>query len=142
MGADATLRFDKLNIRAEYLGRRTEFSTNDRTVFKYAVADARGDFSMKHGAYIEVEEGLTNELDLIGRLDGMYRVGNVESTSELDRRRASHQALDRAVGVQRSRRALGQEAGALDAHRARRLVLSARHAPRYWRRGGSRSSAR
>ena len=86
VGGDATLRFDKTNIRAEYLGRRTEFSTADRSVFKYVVADERGDFSMKHGAYFEVEQGLTPELDLIGRVDGMFRVGNVEAASELSRR--------------------------------------------------------
>ncbi len=86
VGGDATLRFDKLNVRAEYLGRRTELSTSDRTLFKYVVADSNGDFSMKHGAYLEVEEGLTPQLDLIGRLDGMFRVGNVEAASELSRR--------------------------------------------------------
>jgi len=86
VGGDATLRFDKTNIRAEYLGRRTEFSTVDKGVFKYVVADERGDFSMKHGAYFEVEQGLTPELDLIGRVDGMFRVGNVEAASELSRR--------------------------------------------------------
>ena len=86
VGGDATLRLDKFNVRAEYLGRRTQFSTADPTVFKYVVADANGDFSMKHGAFLEVEEGLTPELDLVGRVDGMFRVGNVESTSELDRR--------------------------------------------------------
>lgn len=86
VGGDATLRLDKTNIRAEYLGRRTELSTADRTVLKYVVADERGDFSMKHGAYFEVEQGLTPELDLIGRVDGMLRVGNVEAASELDRR--------------------------------------------------------
>jgi hypothetical protein len=86
VGGDATLRIDKTNIRAEYLGRRTEFSTADRTLFKYVVADERGDFTMKHGAYLEVEHGLTPELDLIGRVDGMFRVGNVEAASELSRR--------------------------------------------------------
>jgi hypothetical protein len=86
VGGDATLRFDKTNIRAEYLGRRTELSTLDRAVFKYVVADERGDFSMKHGGYFEVEQGLTPELDLIGRVDGMYRVGNVEAASELSRK--------------------------------------------------------
>jgi hypothetical protein len=86
IGGDATLRVDKTNIRAEYLGRRTEFSTADKALFKYVVADERGDFSMKHGAYLEVEQGLTSDLDLIGRVDGMYRVGNVEAASELSRR--------------------------------------------------------
>ena len=86
VGGDATLRFDKLNIRAEYLGRRTEFATNQPNIFKYAVATSNGDFSVKHGAYFEVEEGLTPELDLVGRIDGLFRVGNVEAASELDRR--------------------------------------------------------
>jgi hypothetical protein len=86
VGGDATLRLDKTNIRAEYLGRRTEFSTADRTVFKYVVADERGDFSMKHGAYFEVEQPLSPDLDLIGLVDGMYRVGNVEANSELSRK--------------------------------------------------------
>jgi hypothetical protein len=86
VGGDATLRLDKTSVRAEYLGRRTELSTADRTVFKYVVADARGDFSMKHGADHEVEQAMTPELDLLGRVDGMLRVGNVESTSELSRR--------------------------------------------------------
>jgi hypothetical protein len=35
-----------------------------------------------------VEQSLTPELDLVGRVDGMFRVGNVESASELSRRSA------------------------------------------------------
>ncbi len=85
-GGDATLRLDKTNIRAEYLARRTTFSVADKSVFKYVVADKQGDFFMKHGGYVEVEQALTPELDLVGRLDGMYRVGNVEAQSELKRR--------------------------------------------------------
>lgn len=86
IGGDATLRFDKTTVRAEYLGRRTEFSTEDKGVFKYVVADNHGDFSMKHGAYLEAEQALTPDLDLLGRVDGMFRVGNVEAASELSRR--------------------------------------------------------
>jgi hypothetical protein len=86
LGTDLTLRLDKTNIRMEYLGRRTTFSTADRNVFKYVVADRQGDFFMKHGAYAEIEHALTPELDLIGRVDGMFRVGNVEAASELSRR--------------------------------------------------------
>src|SRR4051794_18345824 len=86
LGGDATLRLDKTNIRLEYLSRRTEFSTIDKTLFKYVVADARGDFSMKHGAYFEVEQAITPELDLMGRVDGLYRIGNVEANSELQRK--------------------------------------------------------
>lgn len=86
IGGDATLRFDKTNIRAEYLGRRTEMSTVDKTIYKYVVPGENGDFSMKHGAYFEVEQALTPELDLLGRVDGLFRVGNVEAASELSRR--------------------------------------------------------
>jgi hypothetical protein len=86
VGGDLTLRLDTTNIRMEYLGRRQEFSTDDKTVFKYVVADTRGDFFMKHGAYAELEQGITPELDLIGRVDGLYRVGNVEAASQLSRR--------------------------------------------------------
>jgi hypothetical protein len=85
-GGDLTLRLDKTNIRMEYLGRRQQFSTDDKTVFKYVVADTRGDFFMKHGVYAELEQGVTPELDLIGRVDGLYRVGNVEAASQLSRR--------------------------------------------------------
>lgn len=85
-GGDATLRLDKTVIRAEYLARRTTFDTTDRSQFKYLVPDERGDFFMKHGAYLEAEQALTPELDLIGRVDGMFRVGNVEAASELARR--------------------------------------------------------
>jgi len=82
-GGDATLRLDKTVIRAEYLARRTTFDTTDPTQFKYRVAADRGDFFLKHGAYLEVEQALTPELDLIGRVDGMVRIGNVEAASEL-----------------------------------------------------------
>ncbi|MCW5837576.1 MAG: hypothetical protein KIS78_34605 [Labilithrix sp.] len=85
-GADLSLRLGDTNLRAEYLARRTTFDTSDPGVFKYAVADARGDFFMKHGAYAEIEQALTPELDLIGRVDGMLRAGNVEAASELTRR--------------------------------------------------------
>jgi hypothetical protein len=105
LGADATLRLDKTSIRAEYLGRRTEFSTQDRTLFKYVVADASGSFSMKHGAYFEVEQSLTPELDLLGRVDGLYRVGNVAADSELDRRSAVFRyTLGTAYAIERGLR--------------------------------------
>jgi len=85
-GGDLSLRFDRTNVRLEYLARRTTFDTSDRNLFKYIVADRNGDAFMKHGAYAEVEQALTPELDLIGRVDGMLRVGNLPADSELVRR--------------------------------------------------------
>lgn len=85
-GADVSARFDKTNIRLEYLTRRTSFDIGDKAVYKYFVAAESGNFSMKHGAYAEIEHGLTPDLDLIGRVDGMFRLGNVEAASELTRK--------------------------------------------------------
>jgi hypothetical protein len=85
-GTDVAFRFEQTNIRFEYLARRTTFDTSDRGVFKYIVADANGNAFMKHGAYAEVEQALTPELDLIGRIDGMLRVGNLPADSDLVRR--------------------------------------------------------
>jgi hypothetical protein len=85
-GADLSARFDKTNIRLEYLTRRTTFDIGNKAVYKYFVAPEQGNFFMKHGAYAEVEQALTPELDLIGRVDGMFRLGNVEQASELARK--------------------------------------------------------
>ena len=85
VGGDLTFRIDRTNLRFEYLARRTEFDTSDRTKFKYVVAFPNGDFFMKHGAYAELEQPLSKEIDVIGRVDGLYRVGNVAANSELRR---------------------------------------------------------
>jgi hypothetical protein len=85
-GGDATLHLDKTTIRAEYLARRQQFDTSDPTRFAYALATSDGDFFMKHGTDLELEQALTPELDLLARVDGLYRVGNVEAASELSRR--------------------------------------------------------
>jgi len=75
-GADLVFRFDRTNLRFEYLVRRQEFDVSDPTRFKYEVP-AGGDFFMKHGAYAELEQPLSDAIDVVGRVDGMYRVGNV-----------------------------------------------------------------
>jgi hypothetical protein len=82
-GGDVTLRLEKTTLRAEYLVRRQQFSTNDPSRLKFAVPASGGDFFMKHGAYIELEQSLTSDLDLIARGDLLHRVGNVEKESEL-----------------------------------------------------------
>jgi len=82
-GADISARLDKTNIRFEYLARRTTFDIGNRAVYKYLVPAYGGDFFMKSGAYLEVEQSLTPELDLIGRADTMFRQGNVEAASPL-----------------------------------------------------------
>jgi hypothetical protein len=85
LGADLTLRVDKTNFRLEYLARRTDFDTSDPTRFKYALAGPRSNFFVKDGAYLEVEAPLSPVVDIVGRVDGMRRSGNVEATSPLGR---------------------------------------------------------
>jgi hypothetical protein len=76
LGADLSFRLQRTNIRLEYLVRRLDFDTSDPTLLKYDVA-ANGDFVVKHGAYVEIEAPVADDVDVIARVDGMLRVGNV-----------------------------------------------------------------
>jgi hypothetical protein len=76
LGADFVLRIVRTNFRVEYLVRRTEFDTSDPARLALTVAPTNGNFFVKHGAYVEVEQPLSPRVDLIGRVDGMLRVGN------------------------------------------------------------------
>ncbi len=76
VGADVVFRFDTTNVRFEYLARRQEFDTSDPTRFQYAVV-RNGDFFVKHGAYAEIEQPVSSLVDVMVRLDGMARMGNV-----------------------------------------------------------------
>src|SRR5262245_31779783 len=82
-GADATVRVERTTLRIEYLLRRQEFDTTNPAPFKYALPAKDGGFFVKHGAFVELEHPLTHELDVIARLDGLYRAGNVPVTSDL-----------------------------------------------------------
>jgi len=82
-GADASLRLARTVVRLEYLFRRQDFD-EDATKFRYAVTDD-GKFFVKHGAYVELEQPISDHLDVVLRADGMYRVGNVPATSPLDK---------------------------------------------------------
>lgn len=86
VGADVSLRIGQTNVRAEYLLRRQDFDVGDPTRFKYALAAQRSDFFVKHGAYVELEQPLGPRVTLLGRVDGLFRVGNVEAGSELSQR--------------------------------------------------------
>lgn len=88
LGADLTFRFDRTNLRLEYLVRRQEVDVSDPSRFKYMVPVRGGDFFVKHGAFIELEQPLSRSLDLIGRVDGLYRVGNVLLASPLQAKSA------------------------------------------------------
>lgn len=88
VGADLALRLNRTNIRAEWLARRQEFDASDPTIFRYRMPAKGGDFFVKHGAYIEIEQPLTPKIDLLARVDGLYRKGNVVVASPLRRQSA------------------------------------------------------
>ncbi len=87
LGADLQLRFKRIYWRSEYLVRRTEMALGDDpgSRFKYGPGkDGVFDrFFVKHGFYSELEVPVSEKVELIGRFDGMRRVGNVVVTSPL-----------------------------------------------------------
>jgi hypothetical protein len=82
-GADAWLRVGRTNIRAEWLARRQTFDTANESAFKYTVALNNGNFFLKQGAYLELEQPLGLGVDGIARVDGLARTGNVAAGSPL-----------------------------------------------------------
>ncbi len=79
VGGDFSLRIERTALRMEYLVRRQEFDTSNPDIFKYAIAPAGGDFFTKHGAYVELEQPIGEAMAMLGRVDGMYRIGNVSN---------------------------------------------------------------
>jgi hypothetical protein len=83
LGGDLSVRVHRTNLRAEYLVRRQQMDIDDPSLFKYAVSAQRGDYFVKQGAFVELEQPLVTDLDVVARLDGMLRSGNVLLTSPL-----------------------------------------------------------
>jgi len=87
VGADLTLRLDKIFVRAEYLLRRTEMAIGDDPAgrFKYGpgVDGTFANYSLRDGFYVETEVPIGEKFELIGRWDGLRRFGNVAATSAL-----------------------------------------------------------
>jgi hypothetical protein len=83
VGADVSLRIVRTALRLEYLARRTQMDTSDPTQFALPLDPSTDDSFVKHGAYVEIEQPLLRELDLIGRVDGMYRIGNFPASSSV-----------------------------------------------------------
>jgi hypothetical protein len=86
LGADLVLRTEPFILRAEYLVRRTEMSLglDPASQFRYGPgADGKYDpWFIKDGFYTELEIPL-GDVDLVGRWDGLRRLGNTLTTSEL-----------------------------------------------------------
>lgn len=90
VGADLYLRAGRTNVRAEYLIRRTDMFARDQERFEYALqplADGtlpERTFQTRDGWYVEVEQPVLRNLDLILRWDGLRRRGNTAPGSVLD----------------------------------------------------------
>jgi hypothetical protein len=81
LGADWALRFGRTAIRMEYLVRRQQMDVTNPDMFKYALAPGDGDFFVKHGAYVELEQPIVESFDLLARADMLYRTGNVPESA-------------------------------------------------------------
>jgi hypothetical protein len=85
-GVDAVLQLDGVFVRAEYLVRSTQMAVgaDPATRFKYGPGkDGRyADYFVKDGFYVEGEVPI-GRLSLIGRWDGLRRIGNVLATEAL-----------------------------------------------------------
>jgi hypothetical protein len=86
-GVDLAARIGKTTLRAEYLVRRQDLDVSDPSRFKYEIEPGATYFN-KHGAYAEVEYQASKDVDLLGRVDGLYRSGNVLAASPLSARSA------------------------------------------------------
>jgi len=85
-GVDAVLQFAGIFVRAEYLVRATQMSLggDPTSRFKYGPgADGKyADYFVKDGFYAEVEAPI-GRFSLIGRWDGLRRIGNVLATDAM-----------------------------------------------------------
>jgi len=84
-GADVVVNLDAVVLRAEYLARRTDMSTDKpATYWKYGPGpDGRfDDHFFKHGFYAETEIPL-GRVDAFARFDGLLRFGNLPMMSPL-----------------------------------------------------------
>jgi hypothetical protein len=77
LGGDLSFRFGRTNVRFEYLVRHQTIPDSPTLLYETGHAFA------KHGAYAEVEQPLSSVVDLIGRVDGMMRYGNVDASTGL-----------------------------------------------------------
>ena len=86
VGADLVVQLGDVHLRSEYLIRRTEISLGDdpEERFRYGPGEDGEfeDFFLKDGFYSELEVPI-GDIDLIARVDGLRRLGNVVATSPL-----------------------------------------------------------
>jgi hypothetical protein len=86
-GGDAVLAYGPWTLRLEYLLRRTEMALGDDPAAKFRYGpgpDGRYDpYFVKDGFYASTDLAPVKWLELVARVDGMRRLGNVPVGSEL-----------------------------------------------------------
>lgn len=100
LGTDVVFRTGDFDFRAEYLVRRTDFSLGDdpSARFRFGPGEAGfSDFSLLHGFYGEAAYRLVDEVQVLARVDGLVRVGNVSANSPL---RSESAVLRYTLGTQ------------------------------------------
>jgi hypothetical protein len=90
-GVDLAARLGGTYLRAEWLTRRQSFAGVPSQIFKQAVDPGALQVFEKDGFYLELERPLDEVVTVLGRVDGLYRVGNVAMTSTLE----PHSAITR-----------------------------------------------
>ncbi|MCC6621631.1 MAG: hypothetical protein IT385_10280 [Deltaproteobacteria bacterium] len=87
LGADLVVRVNRVALRAEYLVRRTKMDLGDNPgeTFRYGPGeDGEYDpYFLKQGFYGELTVPAGDLFELVGRVDGMRRQGNVTIASAL-----------------------------------------------------------
>jgi hypothetical protein len=85
-GADLLFQLGSVQLRAEYLIRRTQMSLGEDPFERFRYGPGQDgmfeEYFLKHGFYAELEQQF-GDIELVGRFDGMYRKGNVVATSPL-----------------------------------------------------------
>ncbi|MET0343390.1 MAG: hypothetical protein ABW252_20435 [Polyangiales bacterium] len=86
-GVDLYARIKRVEVRAEYLLRRTEMSLgpDPASRFKYGPGtNGKYDrYALKDGFYVEAIVPVAPRFELVGRFDGLRRFGNVVATSAM-----------------------------------------------------------
>jgi hypothetical protein len=86
-GVDAYARIKRVELRAEYLMRRTEFSLGDDPGARFKYGPGKNgkydNYFLKDGFYVEAVVPVSQRIELVGRWDGLRRFGNVPVTSAL-----------------------------------------------------------
>ncbi len=83
LGGDVSLRLRRTNLRFEWLARRQQIDVSDPSVWRWGVPASGGDFFVKQGGYVELEQPVSRNVDVMLRGDALIRAGNTTTASLL-----------------------------------------------------------